>query len=97
MIIRLVKLTFRTEQVDAFRELFGTHKGQIRGAAGCSHLALWQDDTVPGLFFTLSHWNEASDLEAYRESALFRGIWRMVKPWFAAPAEAWTLSEREMA
>lgn len=91
MIIRVVKMTFQPQQVDQFRALFKGWKVKIRGFPGNRHLELWQDAADPSVFFTYSHWDSADDLEAYRRSDVFAGVWPVVKALFAAPAQAWTV------
>lgn len=95
MIIRLVKLTFNEIHVEEFNDVFNRHKHLIRQSQGCRHLELWQDQGNPCCFFTLSHWDGPADLEAYRQSELFEGIWSGVKRWFTARPEAWTVSRLE--
>ncbi|RYF82914.1 MAG: antibiotic biosynthesis monooxygenase, partial [Chitinophagaceae bacterium] len=38
MIIRIVKMIFRDEEVDAFKTLFDERKSLIRNFEGCMHL-----------------------------------------------------------
>lgn len=94
MIVRIVKMTFALEHVGRFQELFDGWKARIRAFPGCRHLELLHDVADPRVFFTYSHWDTTTDLEAYRQSAVFSEVWPTVKPLFAAPTEAWTV-ERE--
>ncbi len=91
MIVRVVKMHFKPENISAFQSLFAERKERIRGFAGCTHLELWQDVNEPGIFFTYSHWNLASDLEAYRHSNLFNETWKLTKALFAEKAQAWSV------
>ncbi len=91
MIIRVVKMTFQPQHLDEFRALFKGWKVKIRAFPGNRHLALWQDAADPAVFFTYSHWDSAEDLEAYRRSDVFAGVWPVVKALFASPAQAWTV------
>lgn len=91
MVVRIVKMTFRPEAVPEFQTLFEGWKPRIRSFPGCRHLELLHDVNDPRVFFTYSHWDGASDLEAYRTSAVFSAVWPTVKALFAAPAEAWTV------
>lgn len=88
MLIRLVHMTFHPEAVDAFLTHFDRAAPQIRKAAGCEHLELWEHAEVPARYTTYSHWTDADALDAYRNSPLFRSTWATVKPLFAAPADA---------
>jgi quinol monooxygenase YgiN len=90
MIIRIVKMRFREEEVAAFKTFFKQVHGSIRQFPGCMHLELWQDTKDPCVFSTYSHWQSEEDLENYRHSALFLSFWRVAKPKFAEPALAWS-------
>ncbi|MBX7052459.1 MAG: antibiotic biosynthesis monooxygenase [Flavobacteriales bacterium] len=93
MVTRIVKMTFRSEAVPAFTEIFDKYKERIRGAAGCTHLVLLQQSDEPWVFFTYSKWENEKFLDDYRYSATFAEVWPQVKVMFAAPAEAWTVNE----
>lgn len=94
MIVRIVKMTFRPEEIERFQELFVGWKPRIRSFPGCRHLELLHDMDDPRIFFTYSHWDGPENLEAYRVSDVFASVWPVVKGLFAAPAEAWSV-ERE--
>ena len=91
MILRIVKLTFRTTEVEAFKAFFEERRHRIRHFEGCTHLQLWQDVKDPGVFFTYSHWTSEAALDNYRHSELFSTVWNSVKPMFAGKAEAWSV------
>lgn len=82
-------MRFRPHETDAFLEIFTANEKAIRQFPGCDHLELLHE---PGTatYTTLSYWQSESDLQAYRESALFKGVWLQVKPLFAARTEART-------
>lgn len=92
-IIRIVKMQFKPEHLPRFLTHFGTVKQAIRTFPGCKGLTLLQDAATTGIIFTYSKWQSAEDLEAYRQSELFRNTWVFVKTLFATPAEAWTVNE----
>ena len=94
MIVRLVKMTFRDEEVPRFQQLFDGWRRRIIAFHGCHKLELLHDASDPRIFFTHSEWESAADLDAYRNSPVFGDVWPVVKPLFAAPVEAWSL-ERE--
>jgi len=48
------------------------------------------DSNNPNLHFTISLWDSEKDIDNYRKSALFAGIWATVKPWFSNKAQAWS-------
>ncbi len=96
MLIRLVKMRFRAECVELFRAHFEQHRHQIRHFEGCLFLQVLQDTDDAQVWLTHSHWRSASDLEAYRRSDLFRGVWAQTRLWFESdsPPQAWSLEER---
>jgi quinol monooxygenase YgiN len=89
--IRIVKMTFKQEYITQFEKLFDERKLKIRAAQGCNSLSLLKDIHVDGIFFTYSNWEDTTYLEMYRNSELFTDTWQTIKPWFAAPAEAWSV------
>jgi heme-degrading monooxygenase HmoA len=91
MIIRIVKMTFRPEEVASFLERFEPRKDGIRHFEGCSYLQVLQDKNNPHIIFSHSYWTDEMALNNYRHSDFFRETWKFTKPKFAAPAEAWTL------
>ena len=52
MIIRIVKMTFVSEKVETFLEVFHASKQFIRSMPGCNHLELLNDIHSPNIFFT---------------------------------------------
>jgi quinol monooxygenase YgiN len=91
MIVRLVKMTFRADEVERFQELFDGWRPRIIASAGCLGLELLRDIRKPDIFFTHSTWNSLEDIEAYRNSTTFADVWPVVKRLFAEPAQAWSL------
>jgi len=91
MIIRIVKMTFRENEVASFKQLFEERKHLIRSFDGCTHLELWQDKAHPGTFFTYSWWDSEEHLNHYRNSHFFDDTWTLTKQKFAARPEAWTV------
>jgi hypothetical protein len=81
--IRVVRLHFKDEKIEDFKNLFEERKEKIRHFPGCSYLELWQDEHDKAVFYTYSHWGNPSHLEDYRISELFEETWAIVKPWFA--------------
>ncbi|MBS1622472.1 MAG: antibiotic biosynthesis monooxygenase [Bacteroidetes bacterium] len=88
-LIRIVKMTFRPEAVTEFQKIFDERKERIAAAPGCASVELLHDDGC--IFFTYSVWEDEVALETYRSSELFNSTWAMVKPLFAARAEAWSV------
>lgn len=92
MIVRLVKMTFRPEEVSRFQELFEGWRHKIISSPGCQHLQLLHDANDPRVFFTYSVWDDHVHLEAYRKSEVFDSVWPVVKALFAEKAQAWTVA-----
>ena len=90
MIVRLVKMTFKPEHVDEFVSTFIEHKDAIASFPGCSFLELVRETEGSTVFFTHSHWDKQSSLDAYRDSALFKKVWEMTVPLFKEKPEAWS-------
>jgi len=93
--IRIVKLTLREECVADFLANFEQQKAHIRAFEGVQHLELLNDKNNPNIYFTYSVWISEQHLENYRNSDLFKGIWAVTKPMFAAKAEAWSTESLE--
>lgn len=91
MITRVVKMTFKPENVQGFKEIFYESQKLIRAFEGCNRLDLMMDLNNECVFFTLSFWDTEENLDAYRQSYLFKNTWSKVKPLFSEKAEAWSL------
>lgn len=89
--IRIVKMEFEEDKVNAFLQLFEERKERIAGFPGCTHLELLRDQNNPNIFFTYSFWNSAADLEQYRTSDFFADTWRHTKVLFKEKATAWSV------
>jgi heme-degrading monooxygenase HmoA len=93
MFVRIVKMSFHEEKIQAFRENFEIMKEHIRNAPGNRLLELYQDKNNPCLFFTYSYWESEEDLENYRKSALFDEVWTFTKKLFRDKPEAWSVDK----
>lgn len=93
MFVRIVKLSFHELHVDAFIEIFESSKLNIRNFEGCQFLELYRDKHQTNVFFTYSYWNSEADLEAYRHSDFFKGVWNKTKVLFNAKPEAWSVDK----
>ena len=93
MFVRIVKLSFAEENIATFLANFETIKYKIRNFEGNQLLELYQDKHNSNVFFTYSYWDSESDLENYRNSELFKGIWAKTKPLFNAKPEAWSVDK----
>jgi len=86
-LLRIVELNFRREHVEEFILLFEQNKNLISASEGCRFVYLLRTDST---FFTLSGWERPEDLETYRTSALFVGVWKQTRSWLSQPARAWS-------
>lgn len=91
MIVRIVKMTFKADEIDNFLELFEKQKAFIANFEGCSHLELLRDKNNSTTFFTYSYWQDETYLDKYRQSNFFRNIWSTVKLKFDDKPMAWSL------
>ncbi len=89
MIVRIVKMEFRKEEVENFKRMFDSKKHLIRSFPGCLHLELLQGtEAKSNVFMTYSHWESEQELNDYRYSELFAETWEETKAMFASKAEA---------
>lgn len=91
MITRIVKMTLEPENISGFKTIFYELHKLIMAFDGCSHVELMKDVNNECIYFTISHWRNVEDLDAYRQSYLFKNTWSKVKPLFSEKAEAWSL------
>ncbi len=95
MFIRIVKMTFDSKKAEKFLKNFNANKNNIRNFEGCRLLELYRDKNNPAIFFTYSYWESETNLEAYRNSDLFKSVWGKTKILFAAKPEAWSVDRIE--
>ncbi|HEA29348.1 MAG TPA: antibiotic biosynthesis monooxygenase [Leeuwenhoekiella sp.] len=93
MLIRIVKMEFKTEEIINFQDLFEKAAPKIKAFEGCHFVELYQDKTAPNLFFTYSHWDNPEALENYRVSDFFRATWANTKVLFSNKPEAWSVGK----
>ncbi len=91
MITRIVKMSFKPECAETFREIFDGSQKMISEFEGCLKLDLFRDLSDDSIYFTISLWSTENDLNNYRDSYLFKSTWSKVKPLFSKRAEAWSL------
>ncbi|MBT8274449.1 MAG: antibiotic biosynthesis monooxygenase [Bacteroidia bacterium] len=93
MLVRIVKMSFDTESIDLFLSNFHEHKNEIRNFEGCHLLELYRDKQHSHVFFTYSYWEDASYLELYRQSDLFKSVWSKTKALFNDKPQAWSVDK----
>ncbi|MBK8847208.1 MAG: antibiotic biosynthesis monooxygenase [Bacteroidetes bacterium] len=92
MIVRVVKLTIQPQLLTQFLDIYLQSQENIKHFEGCVELNVFHDYEKPNILFTISKWEHVNHLEAYRNSPFFKKVWTAVKPMFAAPAIANTLT-----
>lgn len=95
MFVRIVKMSFQEDKIETFLENFEEKKDYIRNFDGCRFLELYRDKNHPNIFFTYSYWNTEADLENYRHSDLFKGVWAKTKILFNDKPHAWSVDKIE--
>ncbi|MEO8149679.1 MAG: antibiotic biosynthesis monooxygenase [Bacteroidia bacterium] len=93
MITRIVRLTINPSRFHEFAKVYAEAQKTIITFKGCMELQVYTDVQQTNVVFTISKWNNESDLNHYRFSAFFKNVWTTVKPMFSAKAEAWSLTE----
>ncbi|MTI33569.1 putative quinol monooxygenase [Xanthovirga aplysinae] len=93
MLIRIVRMTFKEDQVENFLTIFNQNKDKIRHFEGCTHLSLLRDYTSPHIFTTYSHWKDEKALDKYRHSPLFKKVWANTKIYFGDRPIAFSLKK----
>ncbi|MEZ4853312.1 putative quinol monooxygenase [Flavobacterium sp.] len=92
MFIRIVKMRFQEDKIEAFLDNFQQVKEKIRGFEGNQFLELYQDKNDEQIFFTYSYWESENALENYRKSTLFKEVWSFTKTLFSDKPEAWSVN-----
>jgi quinol monooxygenase YgiN len=92
MINRIVKLTIKKGEMQAFTQKLEDYHPNVRNFKGCLFLKLMVEPN-DAVVFTYSGWNSPESLELYRKSDLFKAFWKDIKPHFAQKAEAWSTKE----
>ncbi|WP_299125846.1 antibiotic biosynthesis monooxygenase family protein [uncultured Tenacibaculum sp.] len=93
MFVRIVKMSFQPKKIEEFLKNFDSKKEFIRKSPGCNLLELYRDKTNPNIFFTYSYWDTEQDLENYRNSELFKGVWAQTKVLFNDKPLAWSVDK----
>lgn len=93
MFVRIVKMSFHSDKIEEFLANFNEKKEYIRKSSGCRLLELYRDKTNPDIFFTYSYWETEEDLENYRNSELFKGVWAKTKILFNDKPVAWSVDK----
>ena len=93
MITRVVKMTFKSEKVADFLNVFEEVKAKIASFEGCNEVKLLRDTNDERIFFTISKWQHPDYLELYRQSPFFADTWSRTKLNFDDKPLAWSLED----
>ena len=93
MLIRIVKMTFKPENLEEFLAMFEEVKYKIRNFEGCQHLELMQGYEDKHILSTYSIWQNNEALNKYRHSELFKETWAKTKVLFDAKPIAFSLKK----
>lgn len=91
MIIRIVRMYFKPEEINNFLEIFNQVEPKISSFKGCIKVKLLSDFENPNCLLTYSEWNSNEDLQLYRSSELFKNTWSITKILFAKPPQAFSM------
>ena len=81
-------MTFNKDDIQKFLVVFNESKDRIRSFPGCDHVDLLQDVDHTNVFSTYSHWESVEDLDKYRSSEFFRGVWGKTRVLFSEKPKA---------
>lgn len=84
-------MTFQPEKVADFLDVFEQSKEKIRAQQGCHRLELLRDLNQPNIYMTYSYWDNATALNKYRDSELFKTTWAKTKVLFAEKPVAYSV------
>ena len=90
-VLRIVRMEFHPESCGRFDRLFESVQARILASPGCISVIAVRPLDEPHVRVTMSRWNSASALEAYRNSALFGEVWPETKSMFSAKPVAWSM------
>jgi len=91
MIKRIVKMSFKPENIEEFKIIFKNNCKYIKDFKGCQHVELLQDKNNPSIFFTYSLWDNEESVDNYRNSDLFKLVWSSTKILFNDKPHAWSV------
>ncbi len=95
MITRIVKMQFKKDAIEYFKEFFKKTQPGILAFEGCISVQLLQDISDATILMTISKWKDVESLEQYRGSEFFRTTWKTTKTFFTDKAQAWSLKTIE--
>jgi len=95
-IIRIVRLSFKNENIEDFLRLFTKSKDIILNFDGCLSLDIYKDYHHPNVYYTYSQWMSQESLDNYRMSPFFKETWDKTKALFNDKPQAFSLSEMDL-
>ena len=92
-ILRIVRLSFKSEHISDFMDIFYKSQPLIEAFEGCFSVKLRTDVSRPNVFYTVSVWKNEEALENYRHSELFATTWAKTKVLFDDKPQAYSLAD----
>jgi quinol monooxygenase YgiN len=92
-ILRIVRLSFKSENIPDFMDIFHKSQPLIEAFEGCFSVKLKKDASMPNVFYTVSEWQNEEALENYRHSELFISTWAKTKVLFNDRPQAFSLAD----
>lgn len=83
MLIRIVRMFFKEENVKDYFQILDETKEQIRNFDGCLKLEILQDLNQEHIITFYSYWRDKKALDNYRHSGFFMENWRKTKKLFS--------------
>lgn len=90
MITRIVKLTFKADNISKFLSIWNESREKIAEFEGCHFVEMLQSKSPENICFTYSLWDDEVALNKYRHSDLFQKTWAKTKVLFDGKPEAWS-------
>ena len=90
MINRIVKMTFQEDKLEDFIKIWEGSRKKIAARDGCYFVEMMQSVEPRNICFTYSVWENEEALNAYRNSDLFKGVWKKTKALFDDKPQAWS-------
>ena len=86
-------MEFEADKVEEFKSIFQENHSKIAAQEGCYSVQLLQDIHDSNIFFTYSKWRSQAQLDQYKETKLFKGVWTQTKALFCNKPMAWSVQE----
>lgn len=93
MIIRIVKMYLKKDEIKSFTDFFSSFQNQILEFDGCMHHDLFPDKDNKEIYYSYTIWKSEVKLKKYRNSELIKNISKAVEPKCEKEPLAWTVDK----